>query len=133
MCRGWNLPTRRRSSAHLVRKKREVARDSALKHKSASTPSLSPPKRAEQVLWVAVLSRAVLDVRHGTEEEALAVLGWIERDREEFEQVIALAGLESGHAERFEQAVRAAFETRFGRSHQSIGADRALDSPEAVV
>jgi hypothetical protein len=29
--------------------------------------------------------------------------------------------------------VRAAFETRFGRSPHSVGADRALDSPEAVV
>lgn len=79
------------------------------------------------------MSRAVLDVRHGSEQEALAVLGWIERDRDEFEQVISLAGLEAGHAERFERAVRAAFETRFRSPPGSARGDRALDSPEAIA
>lgn len=61
------------------------------------------------------------------------MLGWIARDRDEFEQVISLAGLESGHAERFERAVQAAFETRFRCSPHGAGVDRALDSPELVV
>jgi hypothetical protein len=104
-----------------------------LKHKFTSSHSLSQPKRAEQVLWIAVLSRAVLDVRHGSEQEALAVLGWIERDREEFEQVIALAGLEAGHAERFERAVRDVLETRFRRLPGPVRGNRAFDSPEAVA
>ena len=82
---------------------------------------------------MAVLSRAVLDVRHGTEQEALSVLGWIERDRDEFEQVVMLAGLESGHAERFGRAVCAAFETRFRRLPSLMRGDQALDSPEAVA
>lgn len=63
-----------------------------------------------------MLSRAVLDVRHGSEEEADAVLRWIERDRDEFDQVISLAGLDAGHAERFERAMRTALQTRFGRA-----------------
>jgi hypothetical protein len=85
------------------------------------------------VLWVAVLSRAALDVRHGTEAESLAVLAWMARERDEFEQVITLAGLESGHAERFERAMCAAFERRFRRppDHRSQG--RAFDNSEAVA
>jgi hypothetical protein len=82
---------------------------------------------------VAVLSRAVLDVRHGTEQEALAVLGWIARDRDEFEQVVALAGLESGHVERFEQAMGSAFQERFRRAPTLVGKQRILDSPEATA
>jgi len=81
---------------------------------------------------VAVLSRAVLDVRHGTEQEALEVLGWNER-RDEFEQVVTLAGLERGHVERFEQAMRSAFEARFRRAPGGVGKDRVLDSPEAAA
>jgi hypothetical protein len=72
----------------------------------------------------------VLDVRHGSEEEALAVLGWIERERAEFEQVITLAGLEAGHAERFERAVRAAFEARFPRLSAR---DRSVESREVAM
>lgn len=79
------------------------------------------------------MSRAALDMRHGSEAEALAVLGWIEREREEFEQVITLAGLESGHAERFERAMRAAFEIRFRRTPSPARGDRAHDSPKAVA
>jgi hypothetical protein len=104
----------------------------ALKQKFAFSSPLSPPKRPEQVLWVAVLSRAALDVRHGSEQEALSVLGWIERDREEFEQVISLAGLESGHAERFERAMRAAFQTRFRRTPSLIQGVRVFDGSNTL-
>jgi hypothetical protein len=68
-----------------------------------------------------VLSRAALDVRHGSEDEALAVLNWIERDRDEFHQVISLAGLESGHAERFGRVMRATCEARFRIGSASLG------------
>jgi hypothetical protein len=116
-----------------LRNKRGVCRAVALKHKLVFIPSPSPPKRAEQVLWIAVLSRAVLDVRHGSEEEALAVLGWIERDRAEFEQVITLAGLEAGHAERFERAVHAAFELRFRAGTSTARRDRSIDNQKAMA
>jgi hypothetical protein len=75
----------------------------------------------------------VLDVRHGSEEEALAVLGWIERDRDEFEQVIALAGLETGHAQRFERAVHAAFEARFRGDPGATRRDRSIDDQKAMA
>ncbi len=75
----------------------------------------------------------MLDVRHGSEDEAAAVLGWIERDRDEFDQVISLAGLEAGHAERFERAMRDALQTRFGRALGSIYSARPLDSSEVVA
>jgi hypothetical protein len=54
------------------------------------------------------------------------VLGWIEREHQEFEQVVTLAGLEVGHAERFERAMRAAFAARFRRASTLVGLGRAL-------
>ncbi len=110
-----------------------MRRIEALKPKFVNIPAVSQPKRPEQILWVAVLSRAVLDVRHGTEQEALAVLGWIERDRDEFEQVVTLAGLESGHVERFERAMRAAFAGRFRRAPRIVDENRLHDSPETAA
>ncbi len=82
---------------------------------------------------MAVLSRAVLDVRHGTEEEALAVLSWIERERDEFQQVIALAGLESGHAERFERAMRTACAARFGSKSGHVPQGRSVEQRAVVA
>jgi hypothetical protein len=105
----------------------------ALKRKFDFSAAVTPPKRPEQVMWVAVLSRAVLDVRHGTEQEARAVLGWIERDREEFEQVVMLAGLESGHAERFVRAMREAFAGRSRGTGLRPAQDRVADGIDATA
>ena len=82
---------------------------------------------------MAVLSRAVLDVRHGTEQEALAVLSWIDRDRDEFEQVVMLAGLEVGHAERFVRGMREAFEGRFQREPGRPREVGRADSADAIA
>jgi hypothetical protein len=79
---------------------------------------------------VAVLSRAVLDVRQGTKQEALAVLRWIERDRDEFEQVVMLAGLEAGHAERFERVVRRVLAGRFPGNASAVGQGCMEDGAE---
>lgn len=105
----------------------------ALKRNFDISPAAAHQKRPEHVLWVAVLSRAVLDVRHGTAEEALAVLTWIDRDRDEFKQVVMLAGLELGHAERFERAMRADFEARFRAAPAHVREEQGLGSPEAVT
>lgn len=75
----------------------------------------------------------MLDVRHGSQEEALGVLGWMERDRDEFEQVISLAGLEAGHAERFERAMRSAVEARFGHAPGFPQGACSLDSSSALA
>ena len=73
----------------------------------------------------------MLDVRYGTEQEARAVLEWIERDRDEFEQVVTLAGLEIGRAERFERVVREVFEGRFQGELERP--DRVTESTESAV
>ncbi len=98
----------------------------ALRRNNAGSLADTQAKRPEQVLWVAVLTRAALDVRDGSEQEAVAVLGWIEREHQEFEQVVTLAGLEFGHAERFERAMRATFAARFRRASTLVGQGRAL-------
>jgi hypothetical protein len=65
--------------------------------------------------------------------EAQAVLEWIDRDRGEFEQVIMLAELEIGHAERFERVARETFDKRFQREPECSRQDRVTDRVEAVV
>lgn len=72
-------------------------------------------------LWRAVLSRAMLDVQHGSQAQARDVLKWI--DTKDFERVVVWAGFELEQGRFASRWLRETFAQRF---------ERGGDASEAV-
>ncbi|MET0216944.1 MAG: hypothetical protein ABW205_03330 [Burkholderiales bacterium] len=81
-------------------------------------------------LWRAVLSRAVLDVQHGSQAQARDVLKWI--DTKDFERLVVWAGFELEQGRHAAQWLRQTFADRFGPRAKN-GANSILIDSEPPV
>jgi len=79
-------------------------------------------------LWRAVLSRAMLDVQHGSQAQGRDVLKWI--DTNDFERVVVWAGFELEQGRFASKWLRETFAQRFetpGAGHDAETGDELLD------